>query len=126
MSFPWPSFGTFVFKRDETELWGSDQGWALSPSYAQMRPIGSTKDHIVATAIGSASRSFECYLEPSRFLSLQAKINTVDDFTDWERPTPDSRQAMLMEVVPVEKTFHRDRTGLTKPVIRTRVTLLSQ
>jgi hypothetical protein len=124
--YPWPSFSSFLFKKRETVVFGTDQGWALAPSYVQGRPVGSTKDHIVATAIGSATRTFEIYLEQDRFIQLQALLNTVGLFTDWERPVPDSRQAFLTEVSPQEKAFHIDHEGFTKPVIRVRVSLLSQ
>lgn len=124
--YPWPSFGSFQFKPKETALFGSDQGWGLSPSFVQQRPVGATKDHIAATSIGSASRSFEIYLEPARFAILESLLNTVDTFTDWERPTPDSREAFLSEVSPQEKIFHMSNDGLIKPVIRVRVSLLSQ
>lgn len=124
--YPWPSFGTFIFGRRETEIFGTDQGWTLAPSYAQTRPVGTTVDHIIATAIGSATRTFECYLEQDRFDQLLNLLNTSAVFTDWERPIPDSRSAFLTEVSPQEKTFHIDHLGLAKPVIRTRVSLLSQ
>lgn len=124
--YPFPSFGTFIFKKSETVLWGSDQGWVLAPSYVQVRPVGSTVDHIAATAIGSATRTFEVNLEPSRFNELQNLLNTTADFTDWDRPFPNNRSAFLTEVSPQEKTFHEDRAGLTKPTIRVKVSLVSQ
>lgn len=124
--YPFPSFGSFVFKKSETVLWGSDQGWSLAPSYVQVRPVGSSTDHIAATAIGSATRTFEVNLEPARFAELQNLLNTTAEFTDWERPTPDSRSAFLSDVSPQEKAFHQDRAGLTKPTIRVRVSLVSQ
>lgn len=126
MGYPWPSFGSFVFTRSESALWGTDIGWILSPSIAQTRPLGSNVDHIVATAIGSRTRQFEVNLEPDRQAQLEALINTTAIFTDWERPSPDSRRAFLASVTPVDKFFHQDRNGQMKPARRFTVSLVSQ
>lgn len=125
--FPWPSFGSFQFKKTETAHWETDSGWALAPTYSQTRPIGSNKDHIIAVAIGSATRSFEVNLEQDRFNILQGMLNTVAEFTDWTRPIPSSRQAFLTEVVPVEQLVHlAPEGGSFNRELRVRISLVSQ
>jgi hypothetical protein len=132
MGYPWPSFGTFQFKRTETAHFETDAGWVLAPTYAQQRPIGSTVDNIIAISIGSASRTFECNLEQSRLNELQSRLNTQATFTDWVRPLPNSRPAFLTEVTPLERFIHVSKS--TDPAIngtfqieyRVRVTLISQ
>lgn len=127
MAYPWPSFGSFTFKRSESALWGTDVGWALSPTIAQTRPIGSVKDHIVATAIGSRARSFEINLETDRQAQLESLINTTAVLTDWERPVPDSRPAFLVSVEPVDRFLHQaSQSGQTTFARRFRVTFVSQ
>lgn len=125
--YPWPSFGTFVFTREEAILWGTDVGWVLSPSIAQARAIGATRDNILATTIGSRIRSFEIILKPDRQAVLEGFINTTALFTDWERPAPDSRQAFLAEVTPVDKFFTSNKLS-GRPAIarRFRISLVSQ
>lgn len=125
--YPWPSFGAFVFKREEAILWGSDVGWILAPSFAQNRPIGATRDNVLAISIGSRVRTFEINLEPDRQVAFEALLNTTALFTDWERPTPDSRLAYLSDVTPVDKFFHITRPGGTRTIARRfRISLISQ
>lgn len=125
--YPWPSFGTFVFTREEAILWGTDVGWVLAPSIAQNRAIGATRDNILATSIGSRTRSFEINLKPDRQAELESFLNTTALFTDWERPTPDSRQAFLLEVTPTDKFFTSNRlTGRPAIARRFRISLVSQ
>lgn len=120
--YPWPSFGSFLFKREESAHFETDAGWVLSPSYAQQRPIGSTTDYILATAIGSANRTFEITITYARFLELQQLLNTTATFTDWLRPQPDSRSAFLYEVTPLEQVSN---VALVRK-LRVRITLVSQ
>ena len=122
MGYPWPSFGAFFFKREESAHFETDAGWALTPAYVQQRPIGSTVDYIIATSIGSATRSFEVTLTYSRFLQLQQLINTIAVFTDWLRPLPDSRMAFLSEVTPLEQVAN---AALVRK-LRVKISLVSQ
>lgn len=125
MPYPWPSYGGFRFKRDENAIWGTDNGWALAPNYNRQRPLGSASDVITTLSIGSAERTFECYLTIERFNALQGLLNTKALFTDWARPTPDSRQAFLSEVTPVEESFGIKPDGLVKRKRRVRITFVS-
>jgi hypothetical protein len=130
--YPWASFGTFKFRREETAHWETDAGWVTTPTFVQVRPLGSTKDHIIATSIGSKTRTFEMILEPDRFDALLSMVNTVASFTDWTRPIPDSRQAFLVEVSALTNIFHFDskgrvgRGGRISRGVHTRVSLVSQ
>lgn len=128
MAYPWAGFGTFLFQRDEQPIFGTDTSWGgRQPSYAQSRPLGSAIDSIVTMAIGSAQRQFECHLSPDRFDVLEALVNTSALFTDWKRPTPDSRNAVLMTLIPTDQyvTFLCS-DGVTRRRIRCTATLVSQ
>ncbi len=128
MPFPWSSFGAFKFQRREQVLHDTDSGWSRTPAISQQRPLGSAIDSIVTLAVGSAVRTFECYLTPARFITLEALVNTSALFTDWDRPTPDSRQAFLRRVSQVRRTdvLVRSSNGVTPNSIRARVELVSQ
>lgn len=104
MSYPWPSFGAaFLFERSEQPLYGSDLGWnSQSPTIDRRRPLGSATDSIVTLAVGSAERTFEVYLTPTRARVLEALVTTTAVLTDWEKPDPDSRAAYLLSVVRLE------------------------
>lgn len=95
MPYPFPSFGDFVFQHQEQATDGLGGGWVFSPQEARSRAQGAISDNIVLLNIGSQTRSFECYLSPARFLVLRSKLYTSDVFTDWQRPTPDSRVCRL-------------------------------
>lgn len=123
--YPWPSFGGFQFTRAETAIFGTDQGWALTPSYSRSRPLGSSTDVITTLSIGSADRTFECYLTQDRFTILLSLLNTKALFTDWKRPTPDSRSAFLSEVTQIDEGYSQVYTGPAKRLIRTRIVLIS-
>jgi len=127
-SYPWAGFGdTWRFHRDEQPIFGTDSLWTRAPSYSQARPLGSAIDSIVTLAIGSAVRSFECHLSPTRFNELEALVNTSNDFTDWKRPTPDSRAAFLLRLTPVDPDVRFVcHDGVTRQRIRTKVDLVSQ
>lgn len=122
MGYPWPSFGTFQFKREESAHFETDAGWVLAPSFVQQRPIGSTVDNVFAVSIGSATRSFEITLTRTRFLELQQFLNTTAVFTDWNRPQPDTREAFLSEVTPLEQVSN---VALVRK-LRVRISLVSQ
>lgn len=126
MAFPFPSFGSFLFTRDEASLWDSDSFWNRSPSYARSRPLGSNSDNSVLMAIGSAERSFECYLSPSRFTTLEALVGTVGSFTDWDRPVPTTRNALLSRIEQRGRAPVTCSDGVTRLRIRTGVFLISQ
>ena len=125
--YPWPSFGSFLFKKEETAHWETDAGWVLAPTFAQARPIGSTTDNILAISIGSAVRTFEVNLTYARFNELLGRLNTTAVFTDWDRPLPTSRSAFLQEVTPLERLIHQSpSSGKFEPEFRVRITLVSQ
>jgi len=127
MSYPWAGFGTFLFARDEQPIFGSDTGWDRDPSYSEQRPLGSAIDSIVTMALGSARRSFACYLSPDRFDALEALVNTAAAFTDWKRPTPDSRSAFLETLHPVDQyVMVVCSDGVTRRRIQATVALVSQ
>lgn len=125
MPYPFPSFGGFNFQRSEYPIFGTDQGWNISPSYQRSRPLGSAIDVIVTSSIGSADRSFECYLTPERYQQLFNMVNTRAVFTDWDRPTPDSRNAFLSEISRVDEAYSNMKAGPTVRKFRTRVALVS-
>lgn len=125
--FPWASFGGFLFLREETAHFGSDAGWIPSATYIRQRPLGSARDYIITTSIGSDERSFELNFRPDRLDAFKALLNTVAVFTDWTSPVPDSRSAFLSEVTPLEFLINSNRrNGFTSRVVRTRVALISQ
>lgn len=127
MAYPWPSFEDFLFTREEQPIFGSDTGWQRDPSYARSRPLGSNIDSIVTLAIGSAIRSWECYLSPSRFTVLEALVNYSGTLTDWANPTPDSRGAFLLRVTPIDQYVSVTCSdGTTQQRVRTRVEFISQ
>jgi len=127
MPYPWPSFGSFLFEEGEAPIFGTDIGWGRSLKLSQESPLGSATDSIVALAVGSAMREFECLLPPSRFTQLEALLNTAALFTDWERPAPDSRSAYLRAVEPINRTVVVNcPDGSTLRRVRTRVSLVSQ
>ena len=95
MSYPWAGFGPLLFEGDEGPVFGSDTGWNRVPSLDRARPLGSTRDSVVTLALGSFERSFEVYLTPTRATFLESLLATAATFTDWDRPDPDSRSALL-------------------------------
>ncbi len=129
MSYPWPSFGGFHFQKNERPIPKSDSGWNVVLSVTEQRPLGTATSSIVVMAVGSQRRRFECYLSPNRFATLQALLNTTAAFTDWDRPTPNSRQAFLRSVVQLDRTpvlESRCPDGVTPNSVRARVELVSQ
>jgi fructose-1,6-bisphosphatase/inositol monophosphatase family enzyme len=126
MAYPWAGFGAFLFQREEWPLPDTDTGWNRSPSINRSRPLGSATDDIVALAIGSAERSFECHLSPSRYAALEALVNTTNSFTDWSRPIPDSRSAYLAKVTQLAWVAALCSDGSTERKIRARIELVSQ
>lgn len=123
MSYPFPSYGGFQFKRGEHFY--SDTNWVKIPSYQRSRPLGTATDVAIALSIGSAERTFELYLTPTRFAQLEAMVNTKAVLTDWGRPTPDSRQAFLTEVIPSQDVYSYKPTGITGRKIPTKLTFIS-
>lgn len=124
--YPFPSFGGFQFKREETAVYGTDTGWNIVPAYSRQRPLGSAADAITTMSIGSADRSFELYLTPERFQILLSLINTKALFTDWNRPVPDSRNAFLAEVTQINTGLYsyKGPNGITRKILA-RVALVS-
>lgn len=125
MGYPFPSLGGFNFYRYETAIYGSDTNWAKSPSYNSQRPLGSATNVSIALAIGSSERSFDVYLTQERFNALESLINTRVTFTDWKRPTPDSRVVFVTQVTPAEEGWSFKPTDRANRKIRTRVSLVT-
>lgn len=98
MPYPWASFGTFFFKTEERPTDGLGGGWNYAPAEGRSRALGTYSDSVVLLSVGSATRQFDCYLAPARVNQLRSLLWTVDTFTDWDRPVPDSRPARLDEV----------------------------
>lgn len=126
MAYPFAGFGAFLFEDSERPLVDTDTGWTLEPTIARSRPLGSTRDNLRTMAIGSAERGFELRMEENRFATLQAMMNTTATFTDWTRPTPDSRTAFLARVNVVGYVASILRTGKSHRKIRAKVELISQ
>ena len=126
MTYPFAGFGAFLFQREEWPIFGTDSGWNREPSIDQSRPLGSARDSIVTLAIGSAIRSFECWLSPARYVVLAALINTTAVFTDWDRPMPNTGSAFLKNVSQIGWGAVDCRNGNTQKRIRVRVELIGQ
>ena len=126
MAFPFAGFSSFLFTREEIPIFGTDLGWQRLPSIDRTRPLGSATDSIVTTAAGSATRAFELYLDPTRLAALEALVNTTATFTDWERPTPDSRSAFLSTLLNLQRLAVKCHDGVTRQRFRVRVELISQ
>lgn len=126
MAYPFAGFGSFLFQRDEWPLPGTDTGWNRSPSISRSRPLGAATDDIVALAIGSAERNFECHVTPARFAALEALVNTSGAFIDWGRPTPDSRTAYLQRLTQLGSVAAICEDGQTRRKVRVRLELVSQ
>jgi hypothetical protein len=124
--YPWASIGGFLFKRSESPVYGTDIGWIQTPIYVRQTPLGSGGDTIVTTALGSMERGFEIYIADDRFAILKAMANAAYLFTDWTKPTPDSRQAFLSSVVQQDIGMHGTPDGnRTYKVSRVKISLLS-
>lgn len=99
MPYPWPSFGTFLFREGQGErpLPGTDAGWQATPSVISERALGSTVNTVTVMALGSQERSFELLMPEDRYKSLKALVGTTALFTDWAigTLTIDSRNAFL-------------------------------
>jgi hypothetical protein len=124
MAYPFAGFGSIFFADDERPLETSDSNWINEPSYARSRALGSAKDNIRTLAIGSAERSFEILMTASRYAAARALINTTATFTDWDRPTPDSRSAKLANVRFVANVGVLCSDGATRRKIRCRWELI--
>lgn len=126
MAYPWAGFSNLLFERGEEPIRGTDSDWVVNPSYARSRPLGSAVDSILTTAIGSATRTLQAYFSPDRLALLEALQNTLGVFTDWERPTPDTRNAVLLRVIPISRETMVCPDGSTNLRIRTQLELASQ
>lgn len=125
MPYPWASFSGFFFHREETAIYGTDIGWVKTPSYSRQRPLGTATDVITTLSIGSAERTFELHLTPARYTALESLLNSQGLFTDWTRPTPDSRQAFLAEVSPLGDVISYSKDGTAIRKRHARVTLVT-
>lgn len=124
MPYPWPSFGSFIFRRDESPMFGTDLGWQRSHSFAREQVIGGKSDSVVHMSAGSPERTFECWLSPDRLAEFEAQVGTRKTFTDWQRPEPDSRPAVLSEVRRQDEGAVRCSDGETRRKIRIRVRMV--
>lgn len=125
--YPWPSFGTFLFTKDETPMPGSDVGWIQAPQRVRQTPLGSARDVIALTAYGSSERSFEVLLTYDRLQELKALVDTEEQFTDWRRPVPLARTAYLSGVDQSEELLTACPTPETQgKKWRTRISLISR
>lgn len=126
MAYPFPSFGTFLFQRDETALDGLGGWWQYRTNEARSAVAGALTDNIVLIAVGSATREFQCYLSPTRLNELRALLYSTGQFTDWNRPLPDSRSARLDEVIYNGSVPVLCSDGVTRRRALTTVRLSSQ
>lgn len=116
-----------MFSRPETVRFGTDAGWVRQAHFNVQSPLGSAVDNITTLALGSLTRSFEVVLSPDRYAELAALLNVTSSFTDWQRPLPDSRPAVMMDMDPLEYLIQvNPRNGATEQRIRTKLTFLSQ
>jgi hypothetical protein len=95
-------FGAFTFGADEEPV--ADTGWLTPRVTADITlPLGAARESIVYTNVlyggfgtnGSAKRTLEFYLTKAQQAALEALVNTVDVFTDWES-TPVGMTALLL------------------------------
>lgn len=126
--FPWFSFGAFLFQATEQPIFGSDTDWVNTPTISRQRPLGATADAILSLGIGSADRTWEAYFTPDRFTSLLPSLSTSALLTDWRRPTPDSRSAVLvgLEQVEADDIAVQSAYATTQRRIRARLSFVSQ
>ena len=130
MTYPWPSFGSsFTFRREEQPVPGTDTWWSRQAEVRRFRPLGTAvtdPDVVMRQSSGSAQRSFECWMDPDRFDTLAALTGSVDTFTDWGRPTPDSRSACLLAaVVQGEGIFPCGQDGASGKRFRVQLSWLA-
>lgn len=125
MAYPFASYGSFVFSNDEVAIRFTDSYWNQAPTFARSRPLGALSDNLVLLAGGSSERTFELLLAPDRFNTLSLLVGFPSTFCDWDRPTPDSRNAMLMQIEQRERVRVTCSDGVTRWRIRTGVSLVS-
>lgn len=123
--YPWPSFGGFLFIKEEHAVWGTDAGWTRVANFQRSSPLGADSDVLTALNISSYDRSFEIYLTPERFDDLEALMNSTAEFTDWSRPIPDSRTAVLVEVSAIEDVISSSPQGTMIRKRHTKVSLVT-
>lgn len=116
-------FGGFTFAAEEEPEHNQDSGWVTSLKLARASNLGSIRDSIVTLAVGSSEREFTVWLTRARYQVLQALMNTVATFTDWDS-APDARSAFLAEVEPQQ--WATPTYGDAAHTVPVRVKLLSQ
>jgi hypothetical protein len=126
MGYPFAGFGGFIFHEDERAISETDSRWVREPKRDRSSPLGSARDTIVTLALGSADREFEILFEPTRFAAFEALVGTTDTFTDWTRPTPDSRSAYLARAQHLTDVSVVCADNSTRRKVRARVSLISQ
>ena len=123
MSYPWPSFGSFLFTREEQPIFGSDTGWGRELVVARAALLGAVGDSAIITGVRAAVRSFEAHLSPQRFTALEALLGTSATFTDWQSPDPDTRAALLTGVDRIQLVTVYCSDGVTRQRWRSRISL---
>lgn len=130
MPYPWPSFGTFLFREGQGErpLPGTDAGWQTTPSLLNERALGATINTLTVMALGSQERSFEVLMPEDRYNSLKALVGTTALFTDWSIGTLsiDSRSAFLSAVEAQGDMVLVNCEDGTRWHRRVRISLISQ
>lgn len=129
MAYPWPSFGSFVFQRDESALDGIGGTWNYESNEARSLALGAISDNIVLLGISSGKREFQCYLSPDRLISLRSLLYTTGIFTEWrtgKNVLPDSKNCRLDVVEAGDSIAVRCQDGSTQRRIITTVKLTAQ
>jgi len=127
--FPWPSFGTFQFTREESALDGIGGVWNYQSNESRSLALGGITDNVILLGISSGQREFQCYLSPDRLISLRALLYTTAAFTEWrtgKSVQPDSRNCRLDTVEAGDSIAVRCKDGSTERRIFTTVKLTSQ
>lgn len=132
MPYPFPSFGTFLFTENreaDTDTWWNRESQATFRRFLSDFP--NDLSYVRPTQRGNGVRSFEIQMTLDRVIMLQNSYqNTLADFTDWQRPTPDSRYAWLKTVQvlpePVKISTKQQRAlcaggGSNSPLVRVRL-----
>lgn len=129
--YPFPSFGTFLFKEDldnTTDTWWNRESKATFRRFLSDYP--NDLSYVRPVERGNGLRSFEMQMTLARVTELQNNYqNTLAVFTDWQRPTPDSRYAWLKTVQvlpgPVQVSTRQQRLlcagGGNSPIVRVRL-----
>jgi len=112
MSFPWASFGSFVFKDTEIPLHGTDSGWNRESESQAIRTVNlgvNSPSYLKSLERGNATRSWECVMTYDRLELLQSYQNAVLTLVDWDRPVPNQWRAYFQSVATQERDIRASR-----------------